>query len=101
MTYQIYNVTSRIHHDPRRTNSYYYASVTVTSSEKKDKSTEEKVCETRNLEVILNGSGTSKARKKIEHHLHVLGYLPEEKQSKRIHYHFFPVSAAEENSKQN
>ena len=64
-----YNAQATIYHDPKRTNSQYYALVEVTKIDFNST----KYSHYKNLEIILNGHGESKCKKKIERALKTEG----------------------------
>lgn len=63
-----YEARATIYHDPSRTNSQYYALVEVIKDKGFGSSSHY-----RNLEIILNGPGESKCKKKIERTLKTEG----------------------------
>jgi len=61
-------------YDPDRTNGRYFAKVSVKASENyEDSFNPHKPSRVENLEVILNGPGTNKARRKIRSQLKFKG----------------------------
>ena len=63
-----------IYHDLRRPNGYWYATVPIYEVQRDSQFTKvHKSTRIRDLEVILNGGGLSKARKKIYRQLNSFG----------------------------